>query len=477
MNTTVPRPRLLSRGSTYSEFDEERSNRPPPPRFLSRFSVRQTIRSLAVLTVLLLLLYTLRGSFRSTPPFPTDTAASSQADSTTSDHRPEAEAEGEAEASPPLYPSTNPTDLHIHDPSIIVTYASPDSKTRTYYAYGSGPHIPIHTAPSLAGPWKHVGTVLTQDSRLPIGDRKAPWAPTVLHHNGTYYCYYATSHSGCRRSAIGVATAAHPGPGAWTDGETPIVRSGVGKGSALYPLDRANAIDVSVLVVPEAAAEGESQPREQEKQHTPQDPTQNQPPDNTIPDKYNAYITFGSFWTGIWQLPLTPTLLSTDYTGNSEVRHLAHEPRAIHPPNKKSNGLCGDPTGMHPVEGPFISFRAPWYYLWFSWGKCCGFQAEKLPKAGLEYSIRVGRSKSPRGPFVDKNGIDLVAGGGEIVYASTGEVYAPGGQGILVQEDGKGGEEDVLYYHYLNKTVGYDFHDAQLGYNILTYIDGWPVPV
>lgn len=61
----------------------------------------------------------------------------------------------------------------------------------------------------------------------------------------------------------------------------------------------------------------------------------------------------------------------------------------------------------------------------------------------LRYSIRVGRSQSPRGPFLDKAGKDLVNGGGSVVYGSNAETYAPGGQGVL-----RDGDTDVLYYHY-----------------------------
>jgi beta-xylosidase len=61
----------------------------------------------------------------------------------------------------------------------------------------------------------------------------------------------------------------------------------------------------------------------------------------------------------------------------------------------------------------------------------------------FRYSIRVGRSQSPRGPFTDKSGKDLVKGGGELVYGSNGETYAPGGQAVL-----RDGDTDVLYYHY-----------------------------
>lgn len=36
----------------------------------------------------------------------------------------------------------------------------------------------------------------------------------------------------------------------------------------------------------------------------------------------------------------------------------------------------------------------------------------------IRYSIRVGRSRSATGPFVDRNGVDLKNGGGYIVYGS-----------------------------------------------------------
>lgn len=59
------------------------------------------------------------------------------------------------------------------------------------------------------------------------------------------------------------------------------------------------------------------------------------------------------------------------------------------------------------------------------------------------YSIRVGRSESPHGPFVDKQGKELTHGGGELIYGSNNDVYAPGGPGVLTEDTG-----DILYYHY-----------------------------
>lgn len=173
-----------------------------------------------------------------------------------------------------------------------------------------------------------------------------------------------------------MATSTSPGPGGWED-HGAIAISGRGERGKEYPFDRANAIDVSVVVdytdtqTQTEPSEGEISLEEGKK------------------GKGRGYMTFGSFWTGIWQVPLKPNLLHMDKQGEEEkrVKHLAHEPAAIHPPTKKADGLCGDTTGMHPIEGAFISYHEPWWYLWFSWGKCCHFDPEKLPRAGLEYVL------------------------------------------------------------------------------------------
>lgn len=65
--------------------------------------------------------------------------------------------------------------------------------------------------------------------------------------------------------------------------------------------------------------------------------------------------------------------------------------------------------------------------------------------AGEEYSIRVCRSTSVSGPYVDANGVSCTASGGTMVLASHDYVYGPGGQGIMVDST-EGGA--VLYYHY-----------------------------
>ena len=69
------------------------------------------------------------------------------------------------------------------------------------------------------------------------------------------------------------------------------------------------------------------------------------------------------------------------------------------------------------VEAAYIHANPEtnYYYLFLNWGRCC---------SGLEstYEIRIGRSLFPMGPFVDKQGNDLMEGGGTLLLKSKGRV-------------------------------------------------------
>jgi len=70
---------------------------------------------------------------------------------------------------------------------------------------------------------------------------------------------------------------------------------------------------------------------------------------------------------------------------------------------------------------------------------------EELTKC--RYSIRVGKSSNVGGPFVDKSGKKLLQGGGTVVYASNhGNIFAPGGPGVVPASGGE--SQDILVYHY-----------------------------
>lgn len=240
------------------------------------------------------------------------------------------------------FPPTRQTHQNTHDPTILRVGDE-------YFLYHVGEHMFIHTAPSMAGPWKKAGNVLDANSVIPKGDRVAPWAPTVIVVNGTYYCYYSVSRAGCRDSAVGVATSNSPGPGNWHD-HGAIIETGTGNGSNIYPYNVSNAIDPSTVVT----ADGQ------------------------------AYLTFGSYWNGIFQIPLGKDLISPASTTEPDARQLAWEPKSLGKPNRLANTICGDPTGPHAIEGAFISYNEGWYYLWYSHGFCCDLKEDNLPPAGEE---------------------------------------------------------------------------------------------
>lgn len=86
----------------------------------------------------------------------------------------------------------------------------------------------------------------------------------------------------------------------------------------------------------------------------------------------------------------------------------------------------------------------------------------------------VCRSDKPTGPFVDDTDKPCVESGGKMVLGSHGDVYGPGGQGVLYDEQL---QSPVMYYHYMNKSTGYNVEDVYFGWNKLDFDSGWPVLV
>jgi len=161
------------------------------------------------------------------------------------------------------------------------------------------------------------------------------------------------------------------------------------------------------------------------------------------------FLTFGSFWNDLYQIQLSTALTSTSGSAYQ---------------------LAFNSSGTHAEEGSTIYYRSPYYYLFFSSGICCGYDTSR-PAPGAEYRINVCRSSSVGGPYVDKNGVSCKSSGGTTVLASHDNVYGPGGQGIFV-DSSQGGA--VLYYHYINPTIGYGDGQTQFGWNVIGWSGGWP---
>ena len=64
-----------------------------------------------------------------------------------------------------------------------------------------------------------------------------------------------------------------------------------------------------------------------------------------------------------------------------------------------------------------------------NWGSCCR-------GVNSTYNIRVGRSRKITGPYIDKDGVDLLKAGGTLLLSNKGPLFGPGHAGILV-ENGK----------------------------------------
>ena len=102
------------------------------------------------------------------------------------------------------------------------------------------------------------------------------------------------------------------------------------------------------------------------------------------------------------------------------------------------------------VEGATMHKFDDFYYMLFSVGQCCRLENDLMPP-GDEYHVAVCRSDSSTGPYFDRKGKNcLTESGGTTILASHGDIYAPGGQGIMVHPETG---ETVIYYHYGKYTL------------------------
>jgi arabinan endo-1,5-alpha-L-arabinosidase len=158
---------------------------------------------------------------------------------------------------------------------------------------------------------------------------------------------------------------------------------------------------------------------------------------NLVVDANGAWwLSFGSFWSGIKMIRIDS---STGLRSGSALHSIAGR-----------NGGA--------IEAPTIHYRDGYYYQYVSFDSCC-------QGADSTYRIMVGRSTSVTGPYVDRNGTAMTAGGGTEILAGHGSIHGPGHQAVLSDSD-----SDVLFYHYYK-----DDGSPHLGINLLGYdAQGWP---
>jgi arabinan endo-1,5-alpha-L-arabinosidase len=151
------------------------------------------------------------------------------------------------------------------------------------------------------------------------------------------------------------------------------------------------------------------------------------------------WMALGSFWSGIKLVQLDPQ------TG----KRLS--------PDSPIHGVASEKE----IEAAAIHQHDGYFYLFVNWGKCCR-------GVNSTYEIRMGRSRAITGPYLDKDGVDLMKKGGTLLLATDGAFIGPGHAGIF--------EERGEFWFSCH------FYDAtQRGRSTLAIrplrwaADGWPV--
>ncbi|GIJ49307.1 hypothetical protein Val02_61930 [Virgisporangium aliadipatigenens] len=267
--------------------------------------------------------------------------------------------------------------------------------------------LPILRSPDLVH-WTYAGDAFTARPAW-AAPTAGLWAPDIRRIAGRYVLYYTvtdTTLNPGEDSAIGVATAPTP-LGPWTDSGAPVIAPRAAPGGGfLWTFDPAQLTDT----------EGRS------------------------------WLYYGSYFGGIWTVPLDPDGLR----------------------------VAGTPTQVtidNRYEGAYVVRRAGWYYLFASAANCCAG-----PTTG--YSVFAGRSRHPAGPFTDRAGASLLTsrvGGTPVIQQNGNRWIGTGHNSIATDAAGR----DWLVYHaidraapYLNGTEGINRRPMLI--DPLSWDGGWP---
>jgi len=277
-----------------------------------------------------------------------------------------------------------------------------------YYVFHTGSRIPFICSEDLTT-WEFCGRVFennpdwTREINPSLTDI---WAPDISYFNDRWYLYYAVSTFGSQNSAIGVAT------NQTLDPSSPDYEW-IDQGEVLRskPGDAWNAID----------------------------------PNLVLDENEQPWLVWGSYWSGIWMRKIDST--TGKFAGDDNTNyHLAD----------RSQG----PDRTSAIEAPFIVQRDGLWYLFVSFDQCC---------QGVDstYNVRVGRSESVTGPYIDQAGVPMTEGGGTLILSEYGQWKGPGHNGLLVED----GVYWMVYHAYDAKQIGV----PKLRIESLNWdAEGWP---
>ncbi|MGL1886370.1 MAG: glycoside hydrolase family 43 protein [Reichenbachiella sp.] len=111
------------------------------------------------------------------------------------------------------------------------------------------------------------------------------------------------------------------------------------------------------------------------------------------------------------------------------------------------------------IENPDIVYNNGYYYLFVSKGVCCN-------GTNSTYNIAYGRSTSLAGPYYDKNGVNMLNGGGTVLDAGNSVWVGPGASDVYRRSG-----------NYMMIRHAYDATDngtPKMLINDLYFSNGWP---
>ena len=246
------------------------------------------------------------------------------------------------------------------------------------------------------------------------GFRHHVWAPDVIQWHGRWWLAYSCSTFGKNGSAIGLLSTRKLASGLWDD-EGCIVSSRENR-------DNWNAID----------------------------------PNFVIDDNDQPWLTWGSFWDGV-QIVLLDTTMHIAQGEQPRTIARRYDPGFKNPdPNPTSKY-----AGTNAIEAPFIFKHDGWYYLFVSWDYCCRGSKSN-------YRVAVGRSRKVDGPYLDREGKDMLTGGGTIFIEGDKKLYEAAGHCAAYHVNGK----DIFICH------GYSVENKGIAVLVKRPLhwsaDGWP---
>ncbi len=335
------------------------------------------------------------------------------------------------------------------DSLAVIPYNTPDPTAMEatdgsgVYVFSTNPGITLSRSTDLIH-WTRLGVVFPEKipawAKAKIPGANAIWAPDIGRLNDQYYLYYSVSTFGSQRSVIGVATNRTLNPDSpdyqWID-------HGIVLESDPQYTDY-NAIDSAMFVDSDG----------------------------------RAYLFWGSYWTGIKAVEIDAT------TGKPFAYQSSASAKEPGGTNGETNGEVDSENAQDSLKIPadyvsvarrdgtdtsleaaYVIRRHDWYYLFTSRGSCCdGVKSS--------YHIVVGRSESPLGPYLDREGKRLDAGGGTLLLESS-ERWKGTGHNAVFQTTDADGTHDWLIL------AAYDANAPKKGR--LTQIrpltwshDGWP---